>query len=382
MTPYYGPLGESAAELLLEKTFLISGYLTGVGYGAQLILYIACAQNLWQKTGKKSRTRRVSSLLLAYISILCILNTMWTGVSAFGLQATYIDNRNYPAPSSDTPGGPIAFLGVEFSLPFNIVGQIVFTAENLLADALLFWRCYIIWNAQSGNMAKYVMAFPALMFLASLTMGIIFGIETTSADGLFGSTTASFGIPYFAISLSLNIILTLLIVGRIWYHQRSLKALFGNDHTHARPYQLLLTMFIESAALFSIISILLLVTFALGNPINQIWLGVAPAIQLVSTYLIILRVATGRQWTTDAGSRSRTAKDSIVFNSAPNRSGTRTGIGNSESTATYELRQVGTEKPVNTEDGVHVDVDITRTVHTLKDEEARVGWGNLSRAQS
>jgi hypothetical protein len=62
---------------------------------------------------------------------------MWTGVSAYGLQATYIDNRNYPAPAPDSPSGPIAFLGVEFSLPFNVVGQIVFTAENLLADALL-----------------------------------------------------------------------------------------------------------------------------------------------------------------------------------------------------------------------------------------------------
>lgn len=85
-----------------------------------------------------------------------------------------------------------------------------------------------------------------------------------------------------AISLSLNIILTLLIVGRIWHHERSIKVLFGRDHSHSRPYQLLRTMFIESAALLSIFSILLLVTFALGNPINQIWLGTTPAIQVWS----------------------------------------------------------------------------------------------------
>ncbi|KAJ6612711.1 hypothetical protein B0H10DRAFT_2278854 [Mycena sp. CBHHK59/15] len=369
MSPYYGPIGESAADIFLEKTFLISGYLTGLGYGAQLVLYLACARILWGKMGKTSRTRKTSSFLLAYITILCILNTMWTGVSAFGLQATYIDNRNYPAAAPDGPGGPIAFLGVEFSLPFNIVGQIVFTAENLLADALLFWRCHVIWSAQTANYANYVMAFPALMFLGSLAMGIVFGIETASPNGLFGSITAAFGIPYFAISLSLNIILTLLIVGRIYHHQRSMNALFGHEQSYGRHYQLLLTMFIESAAMFSLISILLLITFALGNPINQIWLGVSPAIQLISSYLIILRVANGQQWTTDTAAKM-TNKDSIVFN-VPTTRGQIEDSADSASTAAYELRHVGPDKAM---DGVHV----ARTVHTctLKDGQPHVGWGN------
>ncbi|KAJ7102786.1 hypothetical protein C8R44DRAFT_887521 [Mycena epipterygia] len=57
-------------------------------------------------------------------------------------------------------------------------------------------------------------------------------------------------------------------------------------------------MFVESVALYSIVSILLLVTFTLGNPINRIWLGIAPAIQMISNYLIIFRVANNQQWTT------------------------------------------------------------------------------------
>ncbi|KAJ7457007.1 hypothetical protein FB451DRAFT_1047754 [Mycena latifolia] len=260
---------ESATENFLKKTFLISGYLTGLGYGAQLILYIACAKILWVK-----RTRRASSFLLAYITILCILNAMWTGVSAYDLQATYIDNRNYPAATPDAPGGPMAFLGtVEF--PFNLVGQVVLTAENLLVDALIVSSAFVsprktrliaalsvlatlhIWSVQSGSIAKYVMIFPASTYLGSL------------------KTVHHLEFP--------NIILTLLILGRIWYHQRAMKALFGNDHTHSQPYQLLLTMFVESGALFSIVSILLLVTFAVGNPINQIWLGVPPAMQVRRT---------------------------------------------------------------------------------------------------
>lgn len=34
--PYYGPVGETPSEILLEKTFMASGYLTGVGFGAMI----------------------------------------------------------------------------------------------------------------------------------------------------------------------------------------------------------------------------------------------------------------------------------------------------------------------------------------------------------
>lgn len=30
---YYGPINETSQDIFLEKTFLISGYLTGLGYG-------------------------------------------------------------------------------------------------------------------------------------------------------------------------------------------------------------------------------------------------------------------------------------------------------------------------------------------------------------
>ncbi|KAJ6566292.1 hypothetical protein B0H19DRAFT_1257543 [Mycena capillaripes] len=62
---------------------------------------------------------------------------MYTGVSTYGLQTTFIDNRNYPAPDADSLGGPIAYLNVEFFLNYNIVSQVVFTLGNLMVDALL-----------------------------------------------------------------------------------------------------------------------------------------------------------------------------------------------------------------------------------------------------
>lgn len=109
-------------------------------------------------------------------------------------------------------------------------------------------------------------------------MGIAFDIETGSPSGLYGPTTVSFAIPYFVISLSLNVILTLMISGRIWYYQRTIKPAVGEDS--GTYYTSIMTIFVESAAIYSVTSILLLVTFILDNPINQIWLGIAPSVQV------------------------------------------------------------------------------------------------------
>ncbi|KAE9388827.1 hypothetical protein BT96DRAFT_421003 [Gymnopus androsaceus JB14] len=112
-----------------------------------------------------------------------------------------------------------------------VVLETVFTLANILADAILLWRCRIIWGAPYSRSSNLVMAFPTIMLLASIVMGVMFGIQTCSPDGLYGKVTDEFGVPYFTISLSLNIILTLLIVGKIWHHRSSMAAVFGAiDH--------------------------------------------------------------------------------------------------------------------------------------------------------
>lgn len=92
----------------------------------QFIIYGACVHLLWTK----QRHSPLTKIFIPYLTILCLVNLVWTATSAYGLQLTYIDNRNYP-------GGVIAFLGIEFALPANIANTASFIAENLLADGLM-----------------------------------------------------------------------------------------------------------------------------------------------------------------------------------------------------------------------------------------------------
>ncbi|KAE9388828.1 hypothetical protein BT96DRAFT_1003812 [Gymnopus androsaceus JB14] len=277
---FYGPVNETSSEILLEKTFLASGYLTGVGFGIQFVLYIACIQILW----KDHRQHSLTKILIPYLTVLCGMNLIWTATSAYGLQLTYIDNRNYP-------GGVITFLGVEFALPANIVSTASYIAGNLLADALMIWRCYIVWAAapSSHRVALCATVVPSLMLVGSLVLAILFALQTTGPAGLFASITAVFATPYFALSMVLNMVVTLLIVIRIWMYKRQ-----GKTTEHERSGISVNTIFIESAALYSVVSMLVVVTFAIGHPISQIWLGISPSV--ISNYLIVYRLAQGRSW--------------------------------------------------------------------------------------
>lgn len=80
---------------------------------------------------------------MGYTTLLCLMNGVWSATSAFGLQLTYIDNRNFP------DGGSFAFLQVEFSDPSQVVAITAYIVANVMADALLVR--YILYSTRLGS---------------------------------------------------------------------------------------------------------------------------------------------------------------------------------------------------------------------------------------
>ena len=79
--------------------------------------------------------------------------------------------------------------------------------------------------------------------------------------------------------------MTVLIVVRLLIYRRTAMRSLGALTEHARDYTSLVTIVIESASLYSVFAILFLVTYAVHNPMNQIFLGPANFVQ-VSPYSI------------------------------------------------------------------------------------------------
>ena len=86
-------------------------------------------------------------------------------------------------------------------------------------------------------------------------------------------------IPYFSISLSLNVLLTLMIVIRLTLHARGVRTAMGGIGSGGLC-KAIVTMFVESCAINAVTSVLVLGLFGAGNDAMDIFLPILPRTQV------------------------------------------------------------------------------------------------------
>jgi len=283
--PNYAP-NETAAELYTERTFLADDFINGLVFGILICLYFQCSTLLWAQ-----RSRKLSVILMAYITVLFLILIMFVSVSAGTSQQMFIDDRAYPE-------GPVQYFLDTQSLPINVLWIVTFFLLTFFADSLIFWRCWIIWSVSHRRAAYIATAFPFLMLLASFVLGILWVLQSSQPGlSLYSKVPVAFGISYYTLSIGVNIILTFLITIRLLIYRRRFKA--TSTEAPVQVYTSLLTIFIESAALYSVFSICYLVTYAIGNSINNVFIGFTTGAQQISAFLIVYRLAAGTAWRID-----------------------------------------------------------------------------------
>jgi len=164
---------------------------------------------------------------------------------------------------------------------------------NFLSDALLIYRCYMIW----GSCWKVIL-FPVLLWLGGLSMSILLIYESAQPGAnFFVGHAVDFGIPYISLTISLNIIVTALICGRLLYLRRQVGNVLGQSY--AKMYTSLVAILIESAALFTALGIVYVIVYARKSQSSIALVQVWGDFCAISPQLIILRVAMGQGWTKD-----------------------------------------------------------------------------------
>jgi hypothetical protein len=124
----------------------------------------------------------------------------------------------------------------------------------------------------------------------------------------------NFTTPYFAMSLALNILVTILIVVRLMLYRRRINQALPSNTNHGAQYVSLAAMVYESAAIYSVFSLLFLVPFTIGHPLSQLFIQALSPVQvrtihasldqfssllsaqIMSSLLIIFRIAQGKAW--------------------------------------------------------------------------------------
>jgi len=236
---------------------------------------------LWPRSPRKP-----NYYLAGYTLALFSFGTIYIATNVHLTQLMFIDNRNFP-------GGPEGYAFYKYSTALVLVPNSSYVIANWLADGLLLYRCKVIWT---GNW--WIIALPSTMFLGSISLSIMFLYQASSPNAtMFTQRALDFGLPYFALSNSLNIILTLLICLRLILHQRQMP-LNGKEERMRLPYySRIISMLVESCALYSVNSMLFLGTYAAGNSASSIFLPILSQTQIIAPLLVVFRVASHRDHT-------------------------------------------------------------------------------------
>lgn len=247
------------------------------------------------------------------MSLLLLIETLFAAVQARTVEDIYISHRNYP-------GGPWAYFLHTQYLPVNVIFYSTLFLLTFLSDLLVVCPVtfmpskpdfltpstiivmallgYLVWFRQEGGIPCHnisvigafgVIWYESFIFrcrhsannfgVVCIALGTIWTLQSSKPGlSLYSSVPVAFGTAYYMVSLSVNIVLTILITIRLYLYRRRVNKTLNPDY--GTQYFSLATIIIESAASYSICAIIFIVTYAVGHPINQIALAVASNMQV------------------------------------------------------------------------------------------------------
>jgi hypothetical protein len=283
-------------------SYYVGSYISGILYGVNLVLYYLTLQALFYKGNDNSARRR--RFFATYSTIFLVLITMDIAINAIWGEFLWIDGP-------DSPGGTLAWFNNNVNVWYQAMGSTTSPIMIFMGDALLIYRLFILYGS-----SYYVIALPLLAYFTAIAFAIIQLFVSFSPSGnFFSHSTINWGIPYYSITIGLNILITLLIVTRLLKLGKAVSRAIGDDSV--KMYTSVASMLIESAAPYSLFGIVFLVAFTRNSMIGVGFIQVWSKLTCICPQMIILRVATGRAWGRDAVSQASSNINTLQFAPKP-----------------------------------------------------------------
>ncbi|KAJ6545290.1 hypothetical protein B0H19DRAFT_1266748 [Mycena capillaripes] len=233
-----------SSELTGARMSYAAALVASVGYGIYVVLFY----------------HRVS--LLAYTILLFALQTIYFVTGCKWSEIEFVESTVDPAIFASQQSSMLA-----------VMKNTVYTLNIWVADAFILYRAYIVWGG-----GHYLILAPVLTYLGSLATGIGLLVEVAKPGGTLGQVAViNFGTPFWSLSVTTNILSTLLIAGR-----------------------LTCPIFAESAALYALAALIYIPLFARNITLQYPFSAILGAVVSIAPTLIILRMAGGkavtREW--------------------------------------------------------------------------------------
>ncbi|KDQ57482.1 hypothetical protein JAAARDRAFT_207019 [Jaapia argillacea MUCL 33604] len=187
----------------------------------------------------------------------------------------------------------------------SAVLQTVFVTNQAIADGLLIYRCFIVYQRKY----RYIIV-PTILVITASVIGYIEAnvnvkLYFTRRDAPLDMTTPpphwfplsnelnTLTVVWIIVSIITNIFVTALIVARIWIISREVCGALGKKRFCL--YQSTVAMIVESGAIYSTtLCVYLVMHLIWPSSFEMIAMGVANQIVGIVPTLIIVRVALGR----------------------------------------------------------------------------------------
>ena len=160
-------------------------------------------------------------------------------------------------------------LGKRLEIPYRI------TVSYLLTISIAqLYRCYIIWTE-----SYYILILPGIVYLGSVGCAIALLVFAANPGAMYSSHTVQvFGTASWTLSLSLNVIVTVLIAGRLLYYRSRLREILGPNH--GKVYTTIIAITVESAAIYAVFELMALVAFLTNSPTKNVFFPMLGNVQV------------------------------------------------------------------------------------------------------
>ncbi|TFK44014.1 hypothetical protein BDQ12DRAFT_672238 [Crucibulum laeve] len=273
-----------------KRGLILGTTISTLGYGVVLTIFILCLTLLRAQTAQV-RSRFHNNLLRIYICVLFTINTVATALAIYATTDALVD-RTCPSPDEI----PVS--------PYFGKANIVYCLLNLCSDALLIWRCTVIFNSSRVSPWVYL-GIPSFFLVSSLGVGIPSVVLSTMKRTPFADLLLMI---YVLITLATNTVITTMIVTRLLLHRKRVAKLLGC----ASQYTGIINILIESALLIIIVDVFFVASFAVYSWSAAIAFQMWIQVQAIAPMLIIFRVAQGKAWSRSTGDVMTTSQPIIL----------------------------------------------------------------------
>jgi len=295
------------SDAFFQNSYYVSVNIGCILYGVELMLYFTTMKRLYKN---KHHGRLSYKFFMFFSTAALILITIYQSTESYFGQEMWIINANYP-------GGQAAYMATYANVWYQTMGTASTVVLSAMADGLLIYRCFVLWGDYR------VIAVPCLLWLASLTLGILDVYTSGVPDSdYFSGNAQKFGLAYMSVAIGTNMTVTSIICSRILYFARYVNG--GLGRTASRPYTGTVAIIVESALPFSLAGIASLVAYGLNSGISVVFLGIYTLFMCISPQMLILRVCSGEAWTRE------TTEESLSAMSFPARSAVTRSLGEPE----------------------------------------------------